>query len=182
MEVPQAQFLDRVLDAPVVTQRHVQLPSMPQEQIQERIVEETDIPVPHVMEKTIEVAKHIAQERTSDCVVEQTVDIPVQQKLEQTVEVVRTNCGRISSAADFSRDVQMQVQAVQVAQKTVKDPQTQSTSKVMRIPVAPSMNTVVDVPVVAQHQEPTVHSANKKGRWSQTQIDHAVQEAERCKD
>ena len=41
--MPQVQFLDQVLDVPVVTQRHV-----PQEQIQERIVEETDVPVPHV--------------------------------------------------------------------------------------------------------------------------------------
>ena len=49
VDMPQVQFLDRVLNAPVSTQRH-----MPQKQILECIVEETDIPVPHVMEKTID--------------------------------------------------------------------------------------------------------------------------------
>ena len=103
--------------------------------------------------------------------------MPVSQIQKQTVEVVKphpegpvadlhrgANCGRASSTdsiTDSSRDVQMQVPAVQVAQKTVKDPQTKSINKVMRIPVTPSMNAVVDVPVVAQHQEPTVHKRDE---------------------
>ena len=53
VEMPQVQFLDRVLDASVVTQRHV-----PQETI--------DIPVPHMMEKTTEVMKPIPQERVAE--------------------------------------------------------------------------------------------------------------------
>ena len=48
----------------------------------------------------------------------------------------------------------MKFAAVEVAKKTVKDPQTQSINKVMDIPVVQSMNTVVGVLVVVQHQAP----------------------------
>ena len=89
VEVPQVQFLDRVLDVPVVTQRQVPLTSMPQEQIQERIVEETDIPVPHVMEKTIEVVKHTPQKQAQSCTVEQIIDAPVSQIQEKLLEVIQ---------------------------------------------------------------------------------------------
>ena len=54
VEVPQVQFLDRVLDVPVAMQRHAS-----HERIQERTVEEDVVPVPHVMEKTIEDVKFI---------------------------------------------------------------------------------------------------------------------------
>ena len=65
------------------------LPSMPQEQIQERIVEKTDIPVPRMMGKTIEAAKHIPQERVQKNTVEQIVDVPSSQIHEETVEVIQ---------------------------------------------------------------------------------------------
>ena len=74
VEVPQVQFLDRVVDVPVVAQRQMPRPSMLQERIQERIVEETDIPVRHMMEKTIEVMKPIPQERVQNNTVEQIVE------------------------------------------------------------------------------------------------------------
>ena len=50
---------------------------VPQERIQERIVEEIiDVLVPEVMEKTVEVGKHIRQEGMQSCAVEQTVGVP----------------------------------------------------------------------------------------------------------
>ena len=68
VEVPQDQFLDPEVDVPVVVQRQVPVPRtmkeimkvsqlLPQEQILERVVEETGVPVPRVMEETIEVKK-----------------------------------------------------------------------------------------------------------------------------
>ena len=50
VEMPQVEFLDPAVDVPVVVQRQA-----PQERIRERIVEEIGVPVPRVMEETIEV-------------------------------------------------------------------------------------------------------------------------------
>ena len=47
------QLLDRVLDVPVVMRRQVPCPSMPQEQIMERVAEETDVSVSYVKEEII---------------------------------------------------------------------------------------------------------------------------------
>ena len=99
---------------------------------------------------------------------QKTIEIPQVQHIDNVVDfpavqVVQTVQKTLEIPVEIPM-TQRQVPAVQVAQKTVKDPQTQSINKVKRIPVAPSMSTVVDVLVVAQHQEPTVHSANKKGR------------------
>ena len=69
------------------------------------------------------------------------------------------NCGRASSTdstTDPSRDVQMQVPAVQVVQKTIRDPQAHFNNTVTDIPVVQSMNKVVDVLVAVQHQAPMV--------------------------
>ena len=44
--------------------------------IQECTVEETDVPVPHMMEKTIEVVRFIPQERVQNRTVEQVIDEP----------------------------------------------------------------------------------------------------------
>ena len=52
MEVPHIQVLDPAVDVRVVMQRHA-----PQERVRGRIIEETDVPVPRVMEETIEVEK-----------------------------------------------------------------------------------------------------------------------------
>ena len=56
VEVPQVQFPGRVVDAPVVMQRQVSCPS--QDRIQECTIEATiDVPIPQMMEKTIEFVK-----------------------------------------------------------------------------------------------------------------------------
>ena len=65
VEVPQVQFPDRVVSLPVVMQRQV-----PQEQIPERIVETTDVPVPSVREEIIEVVDYVLQERVQNDAVE----------------------------------------------------------------------------------------------------------------
>ena len=51
---------------------------VPQERIQERIVEETiDVPVPHVREEIFEGVKHGPQEHVQNCTGEHAVDVPV---------------------------------------------------------------------------------------------------------
>ena len=83
-EVPQVQFLDRVLDVPVAMQRHAS-----HERIQERTVEEDDVPVPHVMEKTVEDVKFIPQERVQNRIMEQIIDVPGRRIQEKLVEVIQ---------------------------------------------------------------------------------------------
>ena len=53
VEVPQSQFPDRVVDVPVVNAKTGAARQVPQEQI--RVVEETDVPVPRVMDEIIAV-------------------------------------------------------------------------------------------------------------------------------
>ena len=70
---------------------------MPQERIQERIVEEIiDVPVPEVMEKTVEVGKHVRQEGMQSYTVEQIVGVPISTDSEgnsggDTAHSARTN-------------------------------------------------------------------------------------------
>ena len=69
--MPQVQFLAQVVGVPVVLQRQV-----PQERVQECIVEETDVPVAGVEEEVIEVVKHGSLERVLDYAVEHAVNVP----------------------------------------------------------------------------------------------------------
>ena len=115
---------------------------IPQERMQNNTVEQiVDVPVSQIQEETVEVIQLIPQDRMSDRVVEQIVDSP--------------------SFTD-SRDEQVQAPEVQVAQKTVKDPQTQSTVKELR-----SMFEVGHSKVT----EKTVHGRNRsdKNRWIKKQ-------------
>ena len=80
---------ERRLNVLVVTQGYAPLPSMPQEHIQERTVEENDVLVPHMMEKTIGVAKNIPQERVQSYTVEHIIDAPVSLIWKETGEVMQ---------------------------------------------------------------------------------------------
>ena len=82
MEVPHVQFLDLAVDVPVMMQRQA-----PQERIQERLAAETNVHVPHVIEKTIEVVKFIPQERVQNRTVSQIIDVPVPRVMEEILEV-----------------------------------------------------------------------------------------------
>ena len=84
VQVPQVQFLDRVLDAPVAMQRHAS-----HERIQERTVEEDDVLIPHVMKKTIEDVKLVPQEQVQNRIMERIVDLPVPQIRKETGEVTQ---------------------------------------------------------------------------------------------
>ena len=93
METPKTQAQEKIICRLTEDQSEfsedASLPSMPEEQIQERIVEETDIPVPHMMEKTVEVMKPVPQERVQNNTVEHIVDMPVSQIQDETVEVIQ---------------------------------------------------------------------------------------------
>ena len=83
VDVTQVRFLDRVVDVPVVMQRQV-----PQEQIQERLGEETDVPVSRVTEKITEVVKHMPREHVQGNTVEQSVEVTDPLIQEETVVVI----------------------------------------------------------------------------------------------
>ena len=149
---------------------------MPQEQIQEHIVEEimsrvmekiifvvkhipqehmqhcleeqnVDVPVPHCRKETGEVIQLLPQDRISDSVVEQTVNIPVQQMLEQTVEVVKVIP---QESADIPVVAQRQTSMVQKSQKTIEIPQVQRIDNVAGVPHVQEGQTVqktVEIPV-----------------------------------
>ena len=97
VEVPEVQFPDRAADVPVSMQRQV-----PQEQIMEGIVEEADVPVPYVKEEMIEVAQHGLQEHVQKYTVELAVDVPVrvimkiraEKRLDMLAEIVELNDDR----------------------------------------------------------------------------------------
>ena len=94
-----------------------------EERIQERIVEETDVPVSLVMEKIIEVAKHVPQERVQNYTVEQLVDATVPRIRKETGRVIQiTPQDRIPDrVVEQSADVsvtQAKVPAVQTIQRT----------------------------------------------------------------
>ena len=136
VEMPQVQFLDRVRG---------------------RIVEQTDVPVPHMMEKTIEVMKHNPQKHVQNHTVEQIMDMPVvvQRQVQKTVEVPQIQF--IDKAVDVPVIVQRQVPIVRKVQKTVEVPQAQSTDEVM------------DAPVILQRHVPAVQVAQKTVKDPQTQ-------------
>ena len=85
--VPRVQFLDRLVGVPVATQTQVPYSSAPQERIQERTVEETDVPVPHVKEEIVEVVRQIPQEQLQGRTMEQTVAVPLPRVMEEIVKV-----------------------------------------------------------------------------------------------
>ena len=110
IEFPQAQFLDKAGDMPVVVQRQVSTALTVQKAMEvpplqsvnrvvdvlvvaqrqmPRIVEETHNLVPHIMEKTIEVMKPVPQERVQNNTVERIVDVPNSQIQEETVGVIQ---------------------------------------------------------------------------------------------
>ena len=122
--------------------------------IQECTVEETDVPVPHMMDKTIEVVKLSPQERVQNRTVEQIIDVPTLQ-IQETVEVPQVQF--IDKAVDVPVVIQRQVPTVQKMQKTAEVPQVQFIDK------------VVDVPVIMQRQFPAVQVAKKTVKDPQTQ-------------
>ena len=63
---------------------------VPQERIQERIVEETfDVPVPHLMEEIVAGMKHVPQERVQNGTVDQIVAVAVPRTREETGRVIQ---------------------------------------------------------------------------------------------
>ena len=68
---------------------------MPMPQILDQIV---DVPVPQLMEETVEAAKAIPEERTQQRTLEETVSVPVPKIQEHIVEVLKALC-----AAAFDR-------------------------------------------------------------------------------
>ena len=86
VEVPQVLYTDRIVGVPM-----------------------SDVPVPHMMEKTIEVVKLIPQERAQNRTEEQTIDVPV--------------------------EAQRRVPTIQLVKKTVEMPQVLIPDRVLGVPV-----------------------------------------------
>ena len=131
MEAPKTQTQEKIIcrlrEDQSEFSKDAPLPSMPQEQIQERIIEETDVLVPHMMEKTTEVMKLIPQEHVENHTVGQIIDMPVmmQRQVQKSVEVPQIRS--IDEAVDVPVIVQRQVPIVRKVQRSVEVPQAQST-------------------------------------------------------
>ena len=130
-----------------------------QERTQEHTVEETEFPVPHVMEKTSEAVKLIPQERVQNCAVRQIIDMPV-------VFPSSEQCTR-SFADTWVR--QVSIPETHVGSCSVSN-------------VTHSLTG--GGPVSRPSVEEAIHSTpfSPKRRLSQTEFDHVVQEGERCQD
>ena len=74
---------------------------MPRKRIQERTVEETDIPVPHMTKKTSEVVKFIPQEQVQNRTVRQIIDVPVPRVMEENTEVEKLDSGCAVQAPEW---------------------------------------------------------------------------------
>ena len=95
-------------------------------------VETFNIPVPHMIEKVIEVVKFIPQEQVQSRIMEQIIDTPVSQ-IQETDEVPWTQF--IYKAVDVPVIVRRQVPIIRKVQKTAQGSQAQLIDKVMEVPV-----------------------------------------------
>ena len=130
------------------------------------------------MEEILEVAKHMPQERVQNCTIEELVDMPIPQirkesgevtqiiptarMSDRVVEQIVDSPSSTDSLVNSSHGEQMPVPAIPVAQKTVKDPQTQSIVKELRSKFEVGHTKVT---------EKTVHVRNRsdKNRWRKKQ-------------
>ena len=113
-------------------------------------VETFNIPVPHMIEKAIEVVKFIPQEQVQSRIMEKIIDTPVLQ-IQETDEVPWTQF--IYKAVDVPVIVRRQVPIIRKVQKTAQVSRAQLIDKVM------------DVPVHMQRQGPSAH-AEAKSQWT----------------
>ena len=129
-----------------------------QERTQEHTVEETEFPVPHMMEKTIEVVKLIPQEKVQNRTMERIIDMPVMAQHQVQKRLPRfLQTEFIDKAVDVPVVMQRQVPTVQKVQKTAEVPQVKFIHK------------VVDAPVIMRRQVPAIQVAQKTVKDPETQ-------------
>ena len=136
-EIPQLQFLNEVADMPVVVEQQVSMVQMAMEAPQVRVVAKT-VENPQ-LQKTVEAAKHIQQERVKELrskfEVGHTSEVPRPiRSVQKTVEVPRVQY--IDKVADMPVDMQRQVSTTQAAQdiEEVEDVPALTQSEVPNIP------------------------------------------------
>ena len=226
VEVPQVQSLDRVLDAPVAMQRHasheriqehtveeddVLVPHVmkktiedvklvPQEQVQNRIMEQIiDVPGRQVQEKLVEVIRLILQERISERIGAKLAS-RIQEELLEAIQLIRK--ARISER-NVETFMDMPVPQIQKrlaegnkfhssseqCTRSSADTQVRQASKSEAHVGSCSVSNVTHslnggCPVSRPSTEETIHSTpfSPKGRLSQTEFDHVVQEGEMYQD
>ena len=163
---------------------------IPQERVQNCTVEEmVDVPVPWIREKTGQVIQHIPQDRVSDLQGEQIFDIPVPQIQEKLIGMMQLIVQeRISEHIGVTLASQIQQKLTEVIKLTLQGQVTERIveqtvdvpvimrAKVLAVPVAQETVEISQALFGVQHQGPTVHNMNNKGRGSQTQTDRLVQE------
>ena len=91
--MPQGRIQERIVeetDVPVTRVKEEIIEPIPQERVQNYTVEHTvDVPVPQILEKFGERVQLIPQDQMSDRIVEQIIDVAVPEIREQIVKVVR---------------------------------------------------------------------------------------------
>ena len=89
-ETPTASLDEEVMEIPKTQTREKNICCLKEDQsefLEELIIEKSDVPVSHVMEKTIEVVKLIPQEQAQNRTVRQITDVPVPRVMEENTEV-----------------------------------------------------------------------------------------------
>ena len=118
-EIPVASLDEEIAEAPKVqTQAVIHL--MPQKRVQERTVEETDIPVPHMTKKTIEVVKFIPQERVQNRTVRQIIDVPVPRVIEENTKVEKLDSGCAVQAPEWEEPQRLIAEELMIMHDTNK--------------------------------------------------------------
>ena len=135
---------DRVVDVPVLTQRHVPL-EVPQIQLIDKavdmpIVVQRQVPIVRKVQKTSEVPQTQFIDKVIDVSVHMQRQVPAVQVVQKTTEATRIQF--IDRTVDTPVVQQGQVPTMQTVQKIMENPQTQF------------LDEIADVPVVAQHWMP----------------------------
>ena len=183
VEIPQLQYIDKVVDVPVVMQKQVpaiqkvqKTVEVPQVQLIDKVVDMLVVLQRHVtiiqkVQRTVEAPQVHYTDKIVDVPLVLQRQVPTIQNVQKTVEVQQVQF--LDKVVDIPNVRQSSVPTIQRVQKTVEAPQVQFIDKVMDVPVVRQrqvptevhqkqfIDKVVDVPVIMQRQVPAVQVVQK---------------------
>ena len=161
VEVPHVQFLTKVDDMPVVVQRQVSTDQTVQKAMEVPLLQFTD----KVVDNPVVVQRQISTE-----IVQKTMETPQSQCIDEMIDVPVVSVMQVPRACVVKKTVENP--QFQTVEKSAEDPQTQTiqgtqiseslgNAPVSENPLVRFTDRVVDVPVVAQRQVPSVPKVQK---------------------
>ena len=161
VKIPQVQFLTKVDDMPVVVQRQVSTVQTVQKAMEVPLLRFTD----KVVDNPVVVQRQISTE-----IVQKTMETPQSQCIDEMIDVPVVSVMQVPRACVVKKTVENP--QLQTVEKSAEDPQTQTiqgtqtseslgNAPVSENPLVRFTDRVVDVPVVAQRQVPSIPNVQK---------------------